>query len=123
MKVTINDELTVEWEHIGEGLQGDFDPDDPHDEPLLRFDVTITEEAAERYEVFGEPGMEGWFVPDSTSYCTQVSADLPGEKQLLLLAEIAAIFYNAMVGSGSLKKTGERLSWTSELGVTPHGTR
>lgn len=31
---------TVTWEYIGEGYQGDYNPDDPEDEPLLRASLT-----------------------------------------------------------------------------------
>lgn len=52
---------TVTWEYIGEGHQGDYDPADPEDEPLLR--ATLTH----RREVEGE------------SYCTCLDINTPKE--------------------------------------------
>jgi len=114
-KVTINDELSVEFEDIGEGLMGDYDPDDPNDIALLRFDVSITEEAAERYEVYGESTFanDGMFVPQDTSYCTQVPVETPDSRQLELLASMALELHKAMRTGMGLKRTAEHLSWTS----------
>src|SRR5574342_1129349 len=46
-------DLLAEWEYIGAGLSGDYDPDDPDDIELLRFSVSK----------FGEQ-------LDDASYCT-----------------------------------------------------
>ena len=35
------DGIRVEWEDIGEGICGDYNPEDPDDIPLLRFSVSI----------------------------------------------------------------------------------
>ena len=38
--LSIQDELLqVDWTNLGEGLHGDYDPDDPEDVNLLRFDT------------------------------------------------------------------------------------
>lgn len=54
--------IKVEWEHIGEGWSGDYNPDDPNDEPLLRFTVYIR-------GVW--PEFE-WEQLEDASYCTQM---------------------------------------------------
>jgi len=36
----IRDNIMVEWVELGEGLCGDYNPDDPDDIELLRFDVS-----------------------------------------------------------------------------------
>lgn len=48
----------IEWEDIGEGLAGDYNPDDPDDVPLLRFTIT------------GGPC-------DGLSYCTDIQVGAP----------------------------------------------
>ena len=39
MTEVIRGDRKVEWVDIGEGWNGDYDPDDPDDTALLRFDV------------------------------------------------------------------------------------
>ena len=57
----------AEWNDIGEGLSGDYDPNDPDDRRLLRFDV---------YErVAGQ-----WWPVDGGSYCTGLPVDTPYEQ-------------------------------------------
>lgn len=51
-------DIIVEWEDIGEGLAGDYNPDDPHDVPLLRFTIQ------------GGPF-------DGLSYCTDIAVGAP----------------------------------------------
>lgn len=112
MKVTIDDELTVEWAQLGEGLQGDYDPDNPEDVEVLRLDVIITEAAAERYRVFGEPAGDGQlFTPDGCSAATNVPADIDPREGRLLLARIGAVLHAEMVADRPLRRAVERLSW------------
>ena len=51
--------MKVEWDYIGEGYNGEYDPSDPNDVQLLRFWVVDE---------------EGDDVPDC-SYCTLLPAD------------------------------------------------
>ena len=43
----IKDRVKVEWVELGEGWWGDYDPDDPMDEELLRFDVSWLDDAGQ----------------------------------------------------------------------------
>ena len=99
--------LSVElhWD-CREGVSGDFDDDDPTDEPLLRFDVMFKDEQ----------------LPDS-SYCTNLRTD---DDRKLLTKAVETILYEAEQSrSGDFKdeynfgfhfkKTGE---WLSHLGIT-----
>lgn len=65
---TLNDErdmsLRLELTYIGEGLTGDYDPDDHCDVPLLRFYI-------QRYVGEGE-----WSDIEGGSYCTLIPADI-----------------------------------------------
>jgi len=38
----IKNNIMVEWVELGEGLSGDYNPDDPKDIELLRFDIKRT---------------------------------------------------------------------------------
>ena len=101
-----NDVLRVEWYNAGEGLCGDFNPEDPEDENLLRFDVYC------KYT-----DSEDWVPVDDASYCTQVSADTSKNR----LVELLTIIFNRYedvirdyINYGtSVKKLGEELSWIS----------
>lgn len=56
--ISPNNKFSLEWVDLGEGLNGDFNPNDPNDRPLLRADL---------YEKFGS----AWVAVDDGSYCTQ----------------------------------------------------
>ena len=60
-------DLRVEMEWIGEGMDGDYDPDDPKDVPLLRFSL------------WQRNGNE-WDYVEDTSCCCLVSRDAPIEQ-------------------------------------------
>jgi hypothetical protein len=97
MMELIRDGIKVELEDIGEGQDGDYQPDDPEDEPLLRFSF---------YEfsiVEGE-----WQEINDTSYCTQLSANLPKHDQHLALEWLMTHFDRKRA-----KKCCERLSWVT----------
>ena len=61
----IRDSIKVELEWIGEGWDGDYQEDDPEDDPLLRFTFYRKDAMA----------IAGWDQIDDTSYCTQLIAD------------------------------------------------
>lgn len=86
---------------IGEGNDGNYDPDDPDDEPLMRFDVSHRDKKGDKWEQV-----------DDGSYCTQLSRDLPRETLMkaakLLLREI---------GNRYDKRRMEELSWIDETWV------
>lgn len=110
MGVTIEgDGVRLDLESIGEGYCEDYNPDDPTDRELLRFDV---------YKVAGtDSGYEGWEPLDDASYCTQIPADLDIGEQ----AKLAAILFNEVCGpvieGHSIKKLCERLSWIGTDGA------
>lgn len=95
-----NDKIRVELVNIGEGTCGDYNPNDPEDINLLRFDV------------YSKPSAD-WEAVDDASYCTQIPADASEE---VLEKAVTAIFneYNDVAehifSGGSVKKMGEQLS-------------
>ena len=89
------------WSDIGEGLDGFYDPNDPNDIPLLRFDV---------YELIdGE-----WEYIQDTSYCTMMRVGSPdwvlSQALNLILDRVEA----SASSGGSIKKACESLSWMSD---------
>jgi hypothetical protein len=94
------DGIMVELEHEGEGYNGDFDPADGNDKPLMRFWVYEDSED----ENYGEQLENG-------SYCTELIADDDPEildKAINLIHHEAV---QALAGKGSFKRTMEKLSW------------
>ncbi len=91
--------LRVEWVNDGEGICGDYNPDDPEDVNLLRFDVSILR--GRQYEEV-----------EDASYCTQMPADTDPKVLLkalrYLLKEYSVLQNDPDV---SVKKLGEQLSW------------
>ena len=104
-----SDKLRVDWYNAGEGVSGDYDPEDPEDVNLLRFDV---------YAKTDDPSWEdtdGWTEVDDASYCTQVPADTDPE-ELERLLRVIFDRYNDVIddyieNGTSVKKLGEELSW------------
>ena len=94
--------VRVDWYDAGEGWRGDYDPEDPDDEALLRFDV-----------YFRETEEEEWTEVDDASYCTSVpvSTDIQELKAKLLV--LYREFANVLESDPcqSVKKLGEALSW------------
>jgi len=95
----------VEWVDLGEGWNGDYDPSDPEDTPLLRFDVL------QLADVFDNPNAdpvdETWEQMDDASYCTQMPADSSDD----ILRRAAELIMNATYGKSNIKKICEELSW------------
>jgi len=66
--------LRVDWYNADEGLCGDYDPDDPDDINLLRFDVYVMREP----EAWDDSD-DGWRAVEDSSYCTNMPANAPEE--------------------------------------------
>jgi hypothetical protein len=81
-----------------EGWEGNYNPNNPDDDLLFRFDV-------DRF-IDGE-----WQAVDDASYCTQLTADLPTEMVQKALSYLLNEIYEAASQGNSIKKTCERLSW------------
>ena len=87
--------VDIEW--IGEGNEGDYDPTDSEDVPLLRFDVS-------KRNADGE-----WEQVQDGSYCTLLSATLPIET----IQKAATYILRQLHGVSHIKKICEKLSWIS----------
>ena len=81
------------WTDIGEGLSGEYNPEDPDDEPRLRVDVQVSdsehyaaEEDASLYE--GTDSL-GWSICRDGSICTDVNtATVTPEQRYRLLRSL-----------------------------------
>lgn len=59
-------DVAVEWYNAGEGLYGEFNPYDPDDQSLLRFDFYARKDGK-------------WITVLDASYCTQVPVNTPDD--------------------------------------------
>lgn len=102
----ISGKFRVDWEWIGEGVSGDYDPSDPDDEPLLRF-TCYQEEIDSGFDTL-IGCYEGWVQIDDSSYCTNMTYDVPIE----LLCTSAGIILSVLLheNPSSWKKRFEGLS-------------
>lgn len=102
-----DDVLRVDWYNAGEGICGDFNPDDPKDVNLLRFDVYIKG---------NESGNKEWLEVTDASYCTNMPATASEDVLEKALRYIFNRYRNVITGPDcpSVKKLGEELSHISE---------
>ena len=103
-----NAHLRVDWYNAGEGFYGDYNPEDPGDVNLLRFDAYYRQEG----DRHNDPE-EGWVAIDNASYCTLMPATAPAE---ILERSLRYIFnqYHTVIKDipySSVKRIGEGLSW------------
>ena len=112
------DGVVVEWEYIGEGYTGDYDPEDTTDLPLLRFSVWKMRPIE---EIDPDPNLtlrfedrSGWDQVEDASYCTQVPIDTDKEILEKLLKILMYNFKGDVQAGNSVKKIGEEMSWIDE---------
>ena len=98
MELTSGD-TKVEFDYIGEGMSGDYDPDDPNDSPLLRFYVSKIDYSTKEWEVV-----------DGGSYCTYVDADT----EIPTLAKLLGIILQEVTASNFDKRRMAELSHMRE---------
>ena len=104
MKQLVRENVMVEWVMLGEGLDEDYEPGDPNDVELLRFDVSRKVD-------------DDWVAIEDASYCTQVPVSAtPEQRQEGLVLIMDEVFELASQGY-SIKKVCEWLSWISLEGI------
>jgi hypothetical protein len=81
-----------------EGWEGDYNPNDPDDDLLFRFDVDRLIDSE-------------WQAIDDASYCTRLTVDLPSDTIYKALNHLLNEVYEAASQGNSIKKACERLSW------------
>ena len=93
----------VSWVYIDEGWFGDYNEENPDDEPLLRFDVD-----ARGDDTHGE-----WYEPSDSSYCTCTPATTDRATLVRLLKILYREFSDVLDSDpfASVKRLGERMSY------------
>ncbi|MHC4780197.1 MAG: hypothetical protein ACYTFG_16630 [Planctomycetota bacterium] len=100
--------VRVEIGWIGEGFNGDFDPEDPEDVPLLRIDAYDLSPHADTTECTGR--FDCCRGATDNSYCTNIPAWVPPHVLESVCKAIALDIYDR----DSWKRTLEGWSWLSE---------
>lgn len=91
------DGVRIAWSELGEGYSGDYNPNDPNDRELLRFDIWVKRD--------GE-----WEMADDGSYCTLVPVTANAAQRFDLLLLLMSKLYDA-VKNDNYKKLAEQMSW------------
>jgi len=93
--------VRVAWEDLGEGLDGEYNEDDPNDVPLLRFNVYRRDSAT-----------AAWEEVEHASYCTRMPAEAGSVAKRRGLEILMNRFYDAVVADdGEAENIAEELSW------------
>lgn len=82
-EMLVDGSLAVAWVQLGEGWGGDYDPEDPNDEELLRFDALVRT-------------ANGWEDVEDGSYCTRTPVDTSPELRRQLLARLMEFLRDAI---------------------------
>lgn len=119
-------DLHLHLEYEGEGFNGEYQSEDPNDQPLLRFRLFIRGELAKTLsetirDVEYDPATpDSWMDFPNGSYCTNINAQI-GDEQAQRLADQMVITIAEVYATGNipLKRICERLSWIDET-QEPH---
>lgn len=98
---TEHNKYRLDWVYLDEGWYGDYNPDDPTDEPLIRFDVYVWDKHYEDWN--GEI--------DGTSYCTQNTVGVGADDLRLMGLSILERFADVFDNGGSGKYCLQEASW------------
>lgn len=108
----VKDNVKVEWDSIGEGLHGDYNPRDPEDIELLRFYVSVLRDGI-------------WEEKEDGSYCTNFPVESSVDEKFGGLVILLNRFHDALSSDieVSVKKLGEELSWIAQKDVNKTNTK
>lgn len=99
--VSENGLVKVVLEYIGEGYQGDYDPEDSEDEPLLR------------YSLYRKNDDDDWDAVDDGTYCTYLSVNDDRDKLVQVANTILLQVKDGLTSYNRQKRLYERLSHIS----------
>ena len=103
--------VKVTFTYEGEGVNGDYDPSDKHDQPLVRLDVAIKGPYTEGRDY---DRVDGWAIPDNNSICTNIDARSSKAKLYGYLAYAAYVLNQDLNSNKSVKKIVAELSWMGD---------
>ena len=125
--VSADGEVLVELEYIGEGWDGDYDPEDPEDQPLLRYTLYrkyhqhLDETKLSQICEADDYEEDDWMAVIDGSYCTMLPADANRDALRDAARMILYYVHDALLHlSPREKRLFERLSWTGLGDAPPH---
>jgi hypothetical protein len=95
--------VIVQWVALGEGLCGDYNPDDPDDIEYLRFDILTIDNAGCETPV------------DDASYCTLMPVSASDDDKRDALITIMDHVYSKVIRGESIKRLCQQLSYISPV--------
>lgn len=104
----IRGEVCVQWVQLGEGLCGEYDPEDDDDVELLRIDVYKRDPNTKEWELY----------PDGT-FCTLMPVTATTEELRKALSYVMDQVYDLVVTGESIKREAESLSWIGQRDLHP----
>lgn len=96
----IKGNVKITFVELGEGYNGEYNPNDPNDAELERFDIYLFEE--------GE-----WWMVVGDSYCTALEVCASDEIKQRALTYLMDTLYEPVL-RGDYKRLAEELSWISK---------
>lgn len=90
-------DVRIVWSRLGEGYNGDYNPNDPQDQELLRFDLWVKYEGR-------------WEMAEGGSYCTLVPVTATPAQRFDLLLVLMDKLYDAVVKGEYYRDIADRMS-------------
>jgi hypothetical protein len=101
--------VKVEWVDLGEGIFGDYDPSDPKDIPLLRYDAYVNRKHVNPEE-YDDNGLM-WLDPENSSFCTTIGTDTDKADLIRLATSMANDLAECVRKGVGWKFTAEMLTY------------
>lgn len=112
--VSENGLVKVVLEYIGEGYQGDYDPEDSEDEPLLRYTLYRKNDGNDDLGNVAEDGGNEWCTVHDGSYCTMLSVNDDRDK---LVQAAKSMLLQVEDGLTSCNRQKRLYEWLSHFSI------
>ena len=108
-------DVRISWVELGEGINGEYDEDDPDDIELLRFDLKARGSILDEYEksYSGGEDADDYYTLSDGSYCTNFPAYANESMRRKGLEYLMLRLYDCVL-EGNWKKKCEELSWIGD---------
>jgi hypothetical protein len=114
----IRGNVKVEWVQLGEGLSEEYNPNDPTDANILRFDVSVKPVKVSSAKNDPASYPDEWVDPGNASYSTRFPVSAPIDLRKRALKAIMDKVYGHASEGYSFKKIGEEMSWLTVRDVS-----
>jgi len=120
--ILVQNGVKIELTDLGEGIEGDYDVDDLMDVPLLRMDVYVSPEIADKLPCVDSWGFiddknREWVTPSDCSYCTQIPIYASPQQKRAILTWMMEELYSELQAGNGVKRICQSLSWMSLIAL------